>query len=219
MSDLEYLRSKMASGIDDNFSDSEDDHSIDNDADQNYHSRSSGNDSESSDNDSMGDNNKDENPYGQNDATETNDYEADDDFEDNSRLFVKNLPYTCIEEEVRELFEGFGVINEVHLPIDKEKKTKGYGFVTFLIPEQAIKSMNELNGSSWQGRVLRITMAEKKKSVVSDGNTNDTKNFLSTYQQKREDERKKNLHSKEGWNASFVRSDTVVDTLAERLDG
>lgn len=44
-----------------------------------------------------------------------------------------------------------------------------------------------------------------------------SKSKLSSYQQKKEEERKKLVSKTEGWNASFVRSDTIVDSLAERL--
>jgi multiple RNA-binding domain-containing protein 1 len=32
---------------------------------------------------------------------------------DTGRLFVKNLPYTCTEEDLRKLFEKFGPLSEV----------------------------------------------------------------------------------------------------------
>lgn len=38
------------------------------------------------------------------------------------RLFVRNLPYVCTEDDLRGLFEGFGVLSEVHLPVDEVNK-------------------------------------------------------------------------------------------------
>ena len=38
---------------------------------------------------------------------------------------------------------------------------------------------------------------------------------LSSFQQKKEEERRKMANKKEGWNASYVRSDAVIDSLAE----
>ena len=34
------------------------------------------------------------------------------------RLFVRNLPYSTTEDDLRELFEIFGMLSEVHLPVD-----------------------------------------------------------------------------------------------------
>lgn len=42
-----------------------------------------------------------------------------------------------------------------------------------------------------------------------------TKSKLSTYQQQKEAERKKLLLTTQNWNTSFIRSDTVIDSLAE----
>lgn len=38
------------------------------------------------------------------------------------RLFVRNLPYTSTEDDLRELFEAHGLLSEVHLPVDDVKK-------------------------------------------------------------------------------------------------
>lgn len=40
------------------------------------------------------------------------------------RLFVRNLPYTSTEDDLRELFESFGALSEVHLPVDDVKKVR-----------------------------------------------------------------------------------------------
>lgn len=43
------------------------------------------------------------------------------------RLFVRNLPYTSTEDDLRELFETFGALSEVHLPVDDVKKVRHLG--------------------------------------------------------------------------------------------
>lgn len=43
------------------------------------------------------------------------------------------------------------------LPIDSlTRLTKGYGIVTFLFPEHAVKAFNELDGTIFQGRMLHL---------------------------------------------------------------
>jgi multiple RNA-binding domain-containing protein 1 len=39
---------------------------------------------------------------------------------------------------------------------------------------------------------------------------------LSSFQKKKEDERRKMANKREGWNASYVRSDTVIDSLSDK---
>ena len=41
------------------------------------------------------------------------------------------------EEEVKEYFSSYGEITSAHLPLDAEKRGKGYGFIHFLFPECA----------------------------------------------------------------------------------
>ena len=55
--------------------------------------------------------------------------EGDGDDEEESglsvgRLFVRNLPYTCTEDDLRDLFGSFGMLSEVHLPVDDVKRVR-----------------------------------------------------------------------------------------------
>jgi multiple RNA-binding domain-containing protein 1 len=138
--------------------------------------------------------------------------------DDTGRLFVRNLQYAVTEDELRELFSSYGQISEVHIPLDGDKKGKGFAFVQFLFPEHALKAMNDLDGSSFQGRLLHIIPAECPREVSKDDSDKQRKSnqHLSSYQQKKEEERKKNINKKDGWNSSYVRSDAVVESLAER---
>jgi len=149
--------------------------------------------------------------------------DSDNDNDGTARLFVRNLPFGCAEDELSSLFSPFGVLSEVHIPIDKERRGKGFGFIQFMIPEQAMRAMSELDGSSFQGRLLHIISAKDKGSNYSKNENDDgdeqkegKSNRLSSYQQKKEKERKSMASMKDSWNASYVRSDTVVATLAEK---
>lgn len=42
------------------------------------------------------------------------------------RLFVRNLPYTTTEDDLTELFQSFGALSEVHMPVDDVKKVKRF---------------------------------------------------------------------------------------------
>ena len=46
-----------------------------------------------------------------------------------------------------------GLLTEVNLPIDSlTKKVKGFAFITFMIPEHAVKAFTELDGTVFQVR-------------------------------------------------------------------
>jgi multiple RNA-binding domain-containing protein 1 len=138
---------------------------------------------------------------------------------DESRLFVRNLPFSCSEEELTALFKEFGPITQTHLPLadSGDGRGKGYGFVQFMIPEHASRALTALDGTSFQGRLLHIIPA--KRGIESTEKTQIPSvqgPKLSSYQQMKEEKRKKLANLKEGWNASHIRSDTVIDATAER---
>jgi len=55
-------------------------------------------------------------------------------------LYVKNLKSLVTEDELRQVFEPYGQIGRV-------KKTKDYGFIHFERREDALRAMEELNGT------------------------------------------------------------------------
>ena len=86
---------------------------------------------------------------------------------DSGRLFVRNLPYSITEEDITKLFEKYGPLTEVLIPLDKEgSRSIGYAFITFVFPEHAVKALEELDGSIFQGRLLHL-MPSKNKDIES----------------------------------------------------
>jgi len=88
---------------------------------------------------------------------------------ENGRLFVRNLAFTCSEDELRLLFEKYGPLSEVHIPIDKATKaSKGYAYVLFLMPEHAIKAMKALDGQIFQVRGARTFRTAAGRTRLND---------------------------------------------------
>jgi multiple RNA-binding domain-containing protein 1 len=137
-----------------------------------------------------------------------------DDVLDTGRLFVRNLPYTATEEELMEHFSTFGKISEVHLVLDKEtKRSRGIAYILYLIPECAARAMEELDNSSFQGRLLHILPAKHRET--SDKQVNDTSNLPKTFKQKREEQRKASEAGGDtkAWNSLFMRPDTILENI------
>ena len=66
---------------------------------------------------------------------------------------------------MQELFGKFGPLTETYLPLDKtSNKPTGIGFVTFMMPEHAVKAFNELDGKIFQGRSLHILPSKAKET-------------------------------------------------------
>lgn len=134
--------------------------------------------------------------------------------EDPHRLFVRNLPFTTTEEELQQHFVYYGEVASCHIPIDDQKRSKGFAYITFSKSECASRAKMELDGTDFQGRLLHILPARRGNTVS--GETVET--YGLTYKQQQELARQKEaLSSSKGWSASFVRGDAVVDNLADRL--
>ncbi|KFH02907.1 RNA recognition motif-containing protein [Toxoplasma gondii MAS] len=72
------------------------------------------------------------------------------------RLLIQNLPFATTVDELRALCEEYGEVAETHLVVDEEtQRPRGFGFVSFVFPEHAVASLPRLNGSIFQGRILR----------------------------------------------------------------
>ncbi|KAH7294985.1 hypothetical protein KP509_27G027600 [Ceratopteris richardii] len=74
------------------------------------------------------------------------------------RLYVGNLHFNIGEEQLRQVFEPFGTIELVQLPIDSETGlSKGYGFVQYARLEDARAAQAALNGIlELAGRVIKV---------------------------------------------------------------
>jgi len=71
-------------------------------------------------------------------------------------LYVGNLPYNSTEEELREMFEPFGPIEEVRLI-----HSKGFGFVD--LPEENMAAAIEaINGKDVGGRTITVNEARQR---------------------------------------------------------
>uniref|UniRef100_A0A2P2MME7 Multiple RNA-binding domain-containing protein 1 isoform X1 n=2 Tax=Rhizophora mucronata TaxID=61149 RepID=A0A2P2MME7_RHIMU len=143
-----------------------------------------------------------------------------DDVPVTGRLFVRNLPYTAIEDELEEQFSKFGTLSEVHVVVDKDtKRSRGIAYISYTLPESAARALEELDKSIFQGRLMHV-MPAKQKNLSNKPETNGPLvQGSKTFKQRREEERKASEASGDtrAWNSLFMRSDTVVENIARRL--
>ncbi|NXJ29184.1 RBM19 protein, partial [Dicrurus megarhynchus] len=143
------------------------------------------------------------------------DDEEEEDLAESGRLFVRNLPFTSTEEDLEKVFSKFGPLSEIHLPIDKlTKKPKGFAFITYMIPEHAVKALAELDGQVFQGRMMHLLPSTIKKEKMGDGDAEDS----SSYKKRKEAKDKANSASSHNWNALFVGTNAVADAVAQRYN-
>lgn len=77
-------------------------------------------------------------------------------------LFVKNLADDTDDDKLREIFSKFGTITSTRVMRDQAGKSKCFGFVCFSTPEEATKSVTELNGTMVDNKPLYVSLAQRK---------------------------------------------------------
>ena len=81
------------------------------------------------------------------------------------KIYVGNLQYSSTEKDIREMFSTFGEVHSAQLITDKfSGESKGFGFVEMSKNSEADSAIKALNGSSVQGRAIKVNQAQAKKS-------------------------------------------------------
>src|SRR6185369_10558174 len=99
-----------------------------------------------------------------------------------SRLFVGNLSYQTMENDLQEYFSQAGVVSSVNLMLDKfTGKSRGFAFIEFAAPGDAVKAVELFHNKEFQGRALTVNIARPKEERPSSGSRS------SGYSDSRED--------------------------------
>lgn len=84
-------------------------------------------------------------------------------------LFVRSLPASATTEKLTEFFSQSYVLKHATVVIDPEtKQSKGYGFVTFADIEDAQRALEEFNGADFEGRKIRVEVAQPRKREIDE---------------------------------------------------
>jgi len=80
-----------------------------------------------------------------------------------NRLYVGNLSFNTSSDSVRAAFSAYGEVTDVHLVTDRTTgQPRGFGFVTMSTNDQAQAAIQGMNGTSLDGRALRVNEAEER---------------------------------------------------------
>lgn len=80
----------------------------------------------------------------------------------NKTLYVGNLPWSTNEDKLRELFEKYGEIESIRIPMDREQRIKGFGFVEYKKPEDCQPAIDALNDTDLEGRKIRVNLSQPR---------------------------------------------------------
>jgi RNA recognition motif-containing protein len=81
------------------------------------------------------------------------------------KLLVRNLDRSTTEEELKVLFQEFGVVQSCNLVIDRESGTsKGFGFIEMPKSGEAKAAIKNLNNKAIGSNKIRVKKAEDKSA-------------------------------------------------------
>ncbi|KAF1854852.1 hypothetical protein Lal_00012847 [Lupinus albus] len=84
--------------------------------------------------------------------------------EDRRSLFVRSLPPGATSESLTDFFSQHYPVKHATVVVDqKTKESRGYGFVTLADAEDAVEAKKALNNQDWNGRRIRIDVAEPRQ--------------------------------------------------------
>lgn len=76
-----------------------------------------------------------------------------------NKLYVGNLSYSVTNAQLEELFSQFGDVVNVNII-----EGKGFGFVEMSESSDAEKAIEELNGTDFEGRTLKVDKARPPRA-------------------------------------------------------
>lgn len=80
------------------------------------------------------------------------------------KLYVGNLSYSTTEESLNGLFAQFGeVVSAIVIRDRATGQSKGFGFVELADEAAADKAIEAQNGKEFEGRRIRVNVAEERK--------------------------------------------------------
>jgi RNA recognition motif-containing protein len=79
------------------------------------------------------------------------------------KLYVGNLPYSATDQSVREAFSKAGTVDSVSIISDRDTgQSKGFGFVEMASDAEAQAAIQQLNGTTLEGRQIKVNEAKPK---------------------------------------------------------
>lgn len=81
---------------------------------------------------------------------------------DEVKLYIGNLSFDTEEDTLRSLFEEFGTLIDLYMPLDRfSGRPRGFAFVT-MSRDDAPNAIDATDGLELDGRILRVNEAQPK---------------------------------------------------------
>ncbi len=85
-------------------------------------------------------------------------------------IYIGNLSYQATEEDLKSVFEDYGIVRRVVLPTDRETgRMRGFAFVEMSDDASEDKAITSLDGAEWMGRSLKVNKARPREDNAGGG--------------------------------------------------
>lgn len=89
-----------------------------------------------------------------------------------AKVFVGNFSFSVDDEQLKEYFSVIGpVISAKVMKEGQGGRSRGFGFVEFGTEEEAERAIKELEGSVWEGRVLKVSQDRSGRRLEQEGSS------------------------------------------------
>jgi RNA recognition motif-containing protein len=80
-----------------------------------------------------------------------------------TNIYVGNLAFTTDSAALRKLFADYGEVSSAQVIEDRDTgRSRGFGFVEMASSEDAQKAISEVDGSTVDGRQLKVNIARER---------------------------------------------------------
>jgi cold-inducible RNA-binding protein len=81
-----------------------------------------------------------------------------------ARLYVGNLSYSTMDQQLKDAFGAQGQVVSASVVIDRETgRSRGFGFVEYATESEATAAADAMNGQMLDGRPLRVNPAHERR--------------------------------------------------------
>ena len=78
-------------------------------------------------------------------------------------IYIGNLSYDVIENELKQAFEAFGEVVSANIITDRNTgRSKGFGFVEMSDDEEAKTAIDGMGGKELKGREIKVNEAKPR---------------------------------------------------------
>ena len=85
------------------------------------------------------------------------------------KLFIGGLSWDTTDDGLRQAFASYGEITEAKVITDRDTgRSRGFGFVTFAQDEDAKSAISKMDGTSLDGKTIKVNEAQEKSPRSGD---------------------------------------------------